>query len=239
MDINLIFTIIASLAFSAFFSGIEIAFVSADKLHIELQAKKGFRTGQILSKFIQNQSRFIGTTLIGNTIALVIYGIFMAKLLDPYITSFVFEKITSQPSVGEPIVLVVQTLVSTLLVLITAEFLPKSIFLINPNWLLSVLAYPINLIYWIMGPVVWAVVGSSKFIITKIFGLAYSEDRPAFGLTDLNNYIKNTLLADDNTNVELDTKIFSNALEFKTVKIRECMIPRTEIVAVDINDDIN
>ncbi|MEP2771169.1 MAG: hemolysin family protein [Fulvivirga sp.] len=238
MDINLIFTILISLAFSAFFSGIEIAFVSADRLHIELQSKKGFRSGLILSKFIKNQSRFIGTTLIGNTIALVIYGIFMAKLLDPYIRVFVMESITQQLSIGEPIILIVQTILSTLLVLLTAEFLPKSIFLINPNWLLNVLAYPINFIYWIMGPVVWAVVGASKLIITKIFGLPYSDDQPAFGLTDLNNYIKNTLLADDDSNIELDTKIFNNALEFKTVRIRECMIPRTEIVAVDHDDDI-
>jgi len=238
MDINLIFVILTSLAFSAFFSGIEIAFVSADKLHIELQAKKGYRTGLILSKFIKNQSRFIGTTLIGNTIALVIYGIFMAKLLDPYIRMLIFESVTQQPSVGEPIVLILETLLSTLLVLLTAEFLPKSIFLINPNWLLTALTYPINLIYIIMGPIVWAVVGASKFIITRIFGLHYSEDQAAFGLTDLDNYIKNTLLADQETNVEVDTKIFNNALEFKTIRIRECMIPRTEIISVDITDDI-
>ncbi|MTI22160.1 HlyC/CorC family transporter [Fulvivirga sp. RKSG066] len=238
MDFDLILVILGSLAFSAFFSGIEIAFVSADKLHIELQAKKGFRTGLILSKFIKNQSRFIGTTLIGNTIALVIYGIFMAKLLDPYIRAFVLESLTTQLSVAEPLILVLQTILSTLLVLLTAEFLPKSIFLINPNWLLGVLAYPINLVYWIMGPVVWAIVGASKFIITKIFGLKYSEDQAAFGLVDLDNYIKNTLMADQETNVELDTKIFNNALEFKTIRIRECMIPRTELVAVDIEDDI-
>lgn len=238
MEVNIILTILASLAFSAFFSGIEIAFVSADKLYIELQAKKGFRIGRILSGFIQNQSRFIGTTLIGNTIALVIYGIFMAKLLDPYVRSVFADMSIVQQTFAEPLIMIVQTILSTLLVLFTAEFLPKSIFLINPNWLLSVLAYPIFAIYWIMGPIVWAVVGASKFIITKIFGLKYSEDRPAFGLTDLDNYIKNTLLTDDESNVEVDTKIFNNALEFKTVRIRECMIPRTEIVAVDLEDDI-
>lgn len=238
MDINLILFIVTSLAFSAFFSGIEIAFVSADKLYIELQAKKGYRSGLILSKFIKNQSRFISTTLIGNTLALVIYGVYMAKLLDPYIRHAILDNISVSLSVAEPLIMISQTILSTLLVLLTAEFLPKSIFLINPNWLLTILAYPINFVYWVMGPIVWTIVGASKFIITKIFGLNYSEDRPAFGLTDLNNYIKNTLLADDETNVEVDTKIFNNALEFKSIKIRECMIPRTEIISVDINDEI-
>jgi len=238
MDINLILFIVTSLAFSAFFSGIEIAFVSADKLYIELQAKKGYRSGLILSKFIKNQSRFISTTLIGNTLALVIYGVYMAKLLDPYIRHAILDNLSVSLSVAEPLIMISQTILSTLLVLLTAEFLPKSIFLINPNWLLTILAYPINFVYWVMGPIVWTIVGASKFIITKIFGLNYSEDRPAFGLTDLNNYIKNTLLADDETNVEVDTKIFNNALEFKSIKIRECMIPRTEIISVDINDEI-
>ncbi|UII33466.1 hemolysin family protein [Fulvivirga ulvae] len=233
MDLTLLPPILLTLLFSAFFSGIEIAFVSADRLHIELQKKKGFRTGKILASFINNPSRFIGTTLIGNTIALVIYGVFMAKLLDPIIRESLPAALYNEVSV-----LIIQTVLSTLVVLLTAEFLPKSIFLINPNWMLSILAIPMFLIYKLMGPVVWAVVSASKLIITKVIGYQYSEDRPAFGLTDLNNYIKNTLMSDEETNVEVDTKIFNNALEFKTIRIRECMIPRTEIVAVDIEDKI-
>lgn len=233
MDLTLLPPILITLLFSAFFSGIEIAFVSSDKLYIELQSKKGYRTGKILSRFVKNPSRFIATTLTGNTIALVIYGIFMAKLLDPMIREQIPEVFYNEATV-----LVIQTILSTIVVLLTAEFLPKSIFLINPNWMLSILAAPMFIIYWLMGPVVWAIVGASKLLITRIIGLPYSEDRPAFGLTDLNNYIKNTLMADEETNVEVDTKIFNNALEFKTIRIRECMIPRTEIVAVDIDDDI-
>ncbi|UII28671.1 hemolysin family protein [Fulvivirga maritima] len=231
MDLSVLIPIALTLLFSAFFSGIEIAFVSADKLHIELQGKKGYRTGKILGKFLNNSSRFIGTTLIGNTIALVIYGIFMAKLLDPFIREALPEVIYNELSV-----LIVQTVASTLIVLLTAEFLPKSIFLINPNWMLTIFAFPMYIIYWIMGPVVWAIVSLSKVIITKVMGLEYSEDRPAFRLTDLDNYIKNTILSDEDTNVEVDTKIFNNALEFKNIRIRECMIPRTEIIAVDIED---
>lgn len=233
MDISTIVIILVSLLFSAFFSGIEIAFVSSDKLYIELQAKKGLLIGRILSKFVANSSRFIGTTLIGNTIALVIYGIFMAKLLDPVLRNGLPDVLTN-----EAVLLFSQTILSTLLVLLTAEFLPKSIFLINPNWMLTILAYPIYIIYLIMGPVVWLVVTLSKFVITKIFGLEYSDVKPAFGLSDLNNYIRNTLQSDEDSNVEVDTKIFNNALEFKKIKIRECMIPRTEIVAVDIEDEI-
>ncbi|MEQ8478310.1 hemolysin family protein [Fulvivirga sp.] len=233
MDLNLLLPILATLMLSAFFSGMEIAFVSADRLHIELQNKKGIWTGKIISKFIQNTSRFISTTLVGNTLALVIYGIYMARLLDPIIRE-------SLPTVllNEPTVMILQTILSTILVLFTAEFLPKSIFMINPNTMLRVFALPMDIIYRFMYPVVVIIVSSSKFIITKIFNHPYEDDTPVFRLTDLNNYIKNTLLADEQSNVEVDTKIFNNALEFKTIRVRECMLPRTEIVAVEVEDTI-
>ncbi len=233
MDLNILLPILATLMLSAFFSGIEIAFVSADRLHIELQNKKGVWTGKIISKFIQNASRFISTTLVGNTLALVVYGIYMARFLDPIIRNSLPEIL-----LNEPLVMILQTVLSTLIVLFTAEFLPKSIFMINPNWMLTIFALPMDIIYRIMYPVVMLVVSLSKLIITKVLQQKYEEDKPAFRLTDLNNYIKNTLLADEETNIEVDTKIFNNALEFKTIRIRECMLPRTEIVAVDIEDTI-
>ena len=233
IDTSLLIPILITLLFSAFFSGIEIAFVSADKLHIELQGKKGQGTNRILARFMQKPSQFIGTTLIGNTIALVIYGVFMAKLLDPVIQAYIPDVINNEAGV-----LVIQTVLATLIVLITAEFLPKSIFMINPNRMLSIMAYPMYAIYWIMTPVVWAIVSFSKLVITRVLRLEYSEDRPAFRLTDLNNYIKNILLTDEESSVDLDAKIFNNALEFKTIRVRECMIPRTEIAAVDIEDSI-
>ncbi len=234
IDLNLLTPILISLVFSAFFSGIEIAFVSADKLHIELQGKRGNTAARILSKFVKNPGQFIATTLIGNTIALVIYGVYMARLLDPFIINILPPVLNN-----EIMLLVVQTIVATLIVLFTAEFLPKSIFLINPNWMLTILSFPMLLIYWIMYPVVWAVVNISRLLIIHVFHLEYSEDKPAFRLTDLDNYIKNTLLSDEESNVELDTRIFNNALEFKTIRIRECMNPRTEIVAVDIEDPMD
>lgn len=219
---------------SAIFSGLEIAYITSNKLQLELQGKQATISGRILSVFQNNPTQFIGATLIGNTLALVIYGIFMAKILEPVILVALPTALQNNATV-----LIVQTVISTIIVLITAEFTPKSIFLINPNRMLSLLAVPMAIIYYILFPVVYAIVFLSKFIITKVFALEYSDDRPVFGLTDLNHFIKQlSETTDEETNVGLDTKIFNNALEFKTVKLRECMIPRTEITAIDINDDI-
>ena len=229
MELSLVVPILLTLAFSAFFSGIEIAFVSSDKLHVELQRKKGFITGRIVGKFVKNTSRFISTTLIGNTLALVLYGIYMAQLLEPMLRDALGNEI---------LIMVSQTILSTLLVLLTAEFLPKSIFLINPNRMLTIFAIPMDIIYRLMYPVVMFVVALSKLFITKVLKKPYKEDTPVFRLTDLNNYITNTLEADDDSNVEIDARIFNNALEFKTIRVRECMVPRTEIEAVDIEDTI-
>src|SRR5690606_6405762 len=160
--------IICSLIFSALFSGIEIAFVSANKLHIELQRKQGDFSGKILSQFVKKPSQFIGTTLVGNTIALVVYGIFMASLLEPFISAWLPESVNNEATV-----LLVQTIISTLVVLATAEFTPKSIFLLNPDWLLSVFAVPMWIIYWIMSPVVIVIVNLSIFILILVFQLEY------------------------------------------------------------------
>jgi putative hemolysin len=226
--------VIISLILSAFFSGVEIAFVSSNKLQIELQKKQGYINGRILAKFLRKPSEFIGTTLVGNTITLVVYGIFMALILQP-----VLERNLPEILNNEATILIIQTIFSTIIVLAFAEFTPKSFFLINPNWLLSVFAIPMLVIYYLMYPLVMVIVYLSKVMITKVFGLRYSEDKPVFGLTDLNNYIKNTLKSDQIENkVDANTRIFNNALEFKTVRVRECMIPRTDIVAVDIEDNI-
>jgi CBS domain containing-hemolysin-like protein len=159
----------------------------------------------------------------------------MAKLLDPVIFAWVqgIPVLNNQTTI-----LIIQTILSTIVVLITAEFLPKSIFMINPNWMLNILVYPMYFVYWLLTPLVYILVSFSKFLITKILRLEYSDDRPAFRLTDLNNYIKNTLSAPEDSTIELDTRIFNNALEFKTIRVRECMIPRTEIAAVDIEASI-
>lgn len=226
--------ILLSLLFSGFFSGTEIAFISASKLQIELQSQQGKLSGRILAFFTQKPSRLINTALVGNTIALVIYGIFMASVLEPWIASSLPPAINT----GTTVVLA-QTVLSTFIVLLTAEFTPKSIFLLNPNSLLNILSIPIMIIFVLMFPLVWLIEQMSKGIILIVLRQPYAEDRQVFGLTDLSNYIKRNTEKDiKRAKVELDTKIFNNALEFKTIRVRECMIPRTEISAVDVNESI-
>jgi putative hemolysin len=224
-----------TLLFSAFFSGMEMAFVSANRLQIELQSKQGSVSGRILSGFVKKPGQFIGTTLIGNTIALVLYGIFMAYLLDPIIVSWL-EGFLSGRFNNQPNVVIIQTILSTIIVLITGEFLPKSIFMLNPNSLLSVFSLPFQLIYYLMYPLVWLIVGMSRTFITKVLRLEYNEDKPVFKVTDLNSFIKNSLHhSGQDVKVDLDAKIFDNAIEFKTIRVRECMVPRTDILAVNID----
>jgi putative hemolysin len=233
MDTGLIPPILATLIFSFFFAGIEIAFLSANKLQIELQGKQGKTWGVIMSRFLKDPSTFIGTTLIGNTVALVLFGILMAQFIDPLL-DFLPENDND-----EVIRLAIETTVSTLFILFTAEFLPKSLFLINPNLVLAMLAVPFNICYWILYPFTLTIVGLSKFVITKILGIDYAEGRPVFGLTDLNNYLKNMMkVKHEDEEIELDKKIFHNALEFKTVRVRDCMIPRMEIAAVGMDEGI-
>ena len=227
------FVILLCLLFSALFSGMEIAFVSADKLHIEVLRKKGKLSGRLLALFSNNQSQFLATMLVGNNIALVLYGIFMARLLEPLVYNLLPEIIAT-----DVVVLIVQSVLSTILVLVTAEFLPKSLFLINPDVSLRIFSLPIGVIFILMFPLVWLIVKISALFIL-LFGYKLSDEKPVFGLTDLNNYIKNNILnTQDEKEPEIDAKIFNNAIEFKTVKVRECMIPRTEIEAVEENDSI-
>lgn len=234
METYYIVIIVIALLFSAIFSGIEIAFISADKLHIELKSKQGAGAARILSGFINDSSRFIATTLVGNTISLVIYGIYMAKLLEPVIASNLPDMISKDLAVP-----IIQTIIATFIVLVTAEFTPKSLFLLNPNRMLKFFAPLLRLINWLLYPLVWVMINASKLIIEKILGLEYSDDKPVFGLIDLNNYVKNVLnSATKEDEVDVNAKIFTNALEFKTVRVRECMIPRTEIAAVELNDSI-
>lgn len=235
MDPFLVSVIIICIIFSALFSGLEIAFITTNKLHIELQGQQGSLSAKVLSKFARTPSNFIATTLIGNNLTLVIYGIFMAMLLDPWLVSVLPIQFTN-----DLIILLLQTIISTIIVLFTAEYIPKSIFLVNPYRLLSLLAVPFLIIYYILSPAVFLIVFASKFFIIRVLGLNYSDEIPVFGLTDLNNYIKK--IADDRvdqTEQDVDTKYFNNALDFKMIKVRECMIPRTEIVAVDVNASID
>jgi CBS domain containing-hemolysin-like protein len=225
--------IILAMVFSAFFSGVEMAFVSSNKLYFELKAKQNILSAKIIAHFNQSPSQFIGTMLIGNTLSLVAYGIFMEEFLHhlilanlPWITNEIIARL-------------IASIVATIIILTTSEFTPKSIFLINPDAILEFLAVPIWIINTLMFPLVWLTVGLSKWFITRVLRLNYSEEKPAFGLTDLNHYLQNLnrKVSTEEEN-EVDTKIFHNALEFKQVKVRDCMIPRTEITAIEIEEGI-
>ncbi|MFY0605685.1 MAG: HlyC/CorC family transporter [Cyclobacteriaceae bacterium] len=235
MDFSLLYLGIAiCLLFSAFFSGIEIAFISADKLHFEVMNKNGKLAGRILSNFATKRSSFLATMLVGNNLSIVLYGILMAKLVEPWLMSTLPDQIAN-----DIFILVIQSLIATIVVLITAEFIPKSLFMLNPDALLTVFAFPMAFIYYALYPVVWIISSLSRLIIIHVLRFDYSEDKPVFGLTDLNNYVKKTILnVEQEEEPEIDTKIFNNAIEFKTIRVRECMIPRTEIQAVDITADI-
>ena len=233
MIIDPLLMICICLIFSGFFSGMETAYISADKLRIEMLSQKKGLMASSLSYFQRHRARFLSTTLVGNNLALVLYGILMANLLEPRILNILPHWIDS------PIIaLVIQTLIATFIVLITAEFLPKSLFLLNPNTLLRIFSLPMMGLFVLMSPLVWMVEIISKFIVTRIFQLSYAENQSLFALTDLNNFIKKNTEHSEIEDQEIDVKFFNNAIEFKEIQVRECMIPRTEIIAVDINDDL-
>lgn len=234
MEVSYLIYVIITLVFSAFFSGMEIAFISSNKLQIELENKQGDLTGRLLSGFMQRPGQFIGTTLMGNTISLVLYGIFMAYLMEGPLEKYLPPSLNN-----EGFILLSQTIVSTMIVLITAEFLPKSLFMLNPNSMLSFFVIPFWVVYILIYPIVWATVWLSRFFITKVLRLEYSEDKPVFTVTDLNSFVQNHLSkSKEEGHVDIDTKIFDNAVEFKTVRVRECMVPRTDVVSVEVDDPI-
>jgi len=215
---------------SAMFSGLEIAFVSANKLKIELDNTKGNFTAKILSSFLKQPAKFIGAMLLGNNIALVIYSIIMAKFLEPVIAQYVFD--------NEFVILLMQTIISTLLILFFAEFLPKALFRINPNRVLTIAAVPITIVYYILYPFTYFTVGISNLIL-KIFKVDTSESDLAFSKIDLEDFIAN-IQDGQNEGEEIDSEIqiFKNALGFSDVKVRECMVPRTEITAIEVEKSI-
>ena len=225
-------TIILSLLFSAFFSGMEIAFVSSNKLHIELMKKRGEFNARVLSYFLENPSRFIATMLVGNNIALVVYGIEMAKILEPHIEN----NITTNDS----LMFLIQTAISTLIVLVTAEFIPKVFFSINANRFVRLFAVPAGLAYFSLYFFASLVVFFSNFVLKKIIRVKLLDQKRVFGRVDLRQYIEEhaTKVKDKNT-LEPEIQIFQNALDFSKVKARGCMVPRNEIVAMNISEDIN
>lgn len=227
MSIYLI--IILSLATSAFFSGMEIAFISANKLKMELDLKSNSPLVKYLAKVFRSPSRFIATMLVGNNVALVIYGISMAEFLQPK-----FEYYLSSPS----LILLFQTIFSTIIILVTAEFLPKAIFRIHSNRFLKGFSIPLILFYFLLYPIVsFTLFISDQFM--KIVGVKLVEDSPVFKKVDIEDYLNNYSKNKNSEEGDMEVQIMQNALDFSKVKSRECMIPRTEIIAIDISKSID
>lgn len=230
MDPTSIAIILIALIASAFFSGIEIAFVSANRLKIELDKQKGLLSGKILSRFVKHDSDFIATMLLGNSAALVVYSIWAAKLIEPFIS----------PLVGgnEALTLLFQTILSTLLILVTAEFLPKATFQINPNRMLHLLSLPLALFYWLLYPLTMLTMFISNGIF-KLFGVKTKNAKTAFTKIDLDDYVRDlNERMEEEGGLDNEMQILQNALSFSEVKARDCMIPRTDIVAVDLESSI-
>ena len=221
---------IVSLCFSALFSGMEIAYISADRVRIGLGTSRGGLLNGIIRRYYSHQDFFISTILVGNNIMLVIYGMGAAALLEPWIE----EHISS----NQAVILILQTIISTLVILFTGEFLPKSVFRINPNTSLKISALPVYFFYIVLYPISWFTSWLSKMLM-KMAGVK-AENAPlgVLSITDLNDYLETKIDDLENpqeTEVEKEVKIFHNALDFSTTQLRDCMAPRNELVAVDID----
>jgi len=235
---SLVLSILTTLIFSAFFSGMEIAFISANRVRLELDKQNDGLTAKALNYFYSHSEKFISTMLVGNNIALIIYGILMAQLLEEPIERY----ITASPF----LVVLVQTLLSTILILITAEYLPKALFKLNPNMMLRIFAGPLYLIYWILYPISTFSTLLSHSVL-KLLGLPIEkEHKSALTKIDLDYFVQqgidqNDSKSDDNKqgadedNDQQELKLFQNALDFSNVKVRDCMIPRAELTVVSVD----
>ena len=219
-------TIIAIL-FSGLFSGAEIAFVQSDKVRIKIDATRRGLVSRILQGFAHRADMFISTLLVGNNIALVIYGIAISVILNPILQKWF-------PG-SEALLLICNTLISTLIILVTGEFFPKTIFRINPNFTMRLVAFPLWLIYWILYPVSWLTSALSCGLM-RLFGIHQkTTDTRKLTIEQIDDYIQQTIdQTPDRRQVENEVKIFQNALDFKTTQAGECMTPRNEISAINL-----
>jgi len=220
---------LSTILLSAFFSGIEIAFVSSNKLQLELDKGNENISSKIISLFSRNESNFITTMLIGNNISLVVYGIAMTKLLTPIFQDYFFDTY---------VLLLIQTIVSTLIILVTAEFLPKSIFKIYPNTTLRLFSFPICCFYILFYPFALLFLNGSKIIMKIFFGQNLSESKHFFNKTDLDEYLTHINSNNEQAPNSVEVEMLQNTLQLSSKKIRECMIPRTEIIALNVNSTV-
>jgi len=229
---NALSLIFLTLLFSAFFSGCEMAFFSSNKLLLELNKKKFPFPAKIIDRFVRNPGIFLSTILIGNNIALVVYGLEMAKLIAPFITKYI-------PS--ETGLLLIQTIFSTLIILITAEFLPKTLFRIHPTFVLNVFAVPLLFFYVVFYPVSRLTMGISNFIIRYVLKAKVSRQSGTWmlGRADLDNLLtEHKEKSDHDDSGSQEIKMLKNALDFSKLKIRDCIVPRTDLEVMEIGEDL-
>lgn len=226
MELHII-VIILSLILSAFFSGMEIAYVSSNKIHIEIEKKQGGFISNTLARLTKKPSKFIATMLVGNNVALVIYGFYMGEILMKIIDGYF-------PQMASSITLLLQTSISTLVILFTAEFLPKVFFQIYSNTLLKAFSFPAYIFYVIFTPISSFVIWVSDFVLKKFLKTDGDQVQLAFSKTELGDYINEQMeTIEEHDEIDSEIQIFQNALDFSDVKSREVMVPRTEIVGVE------
>ncbi len=223
--------IIISLILSAFFSGMEIAYVSSDKLNLEIQKKQAGFISNILRRITKEPSKFISTMLIGNNFALVVYGFFMGD----FIINDLLINIISE--LNELTIVLIQTSISTIIILIAAEFIPKTVFQIYSDFFIRIFAVPAYIFYIIFSPLTNTVTLISDYILTKFFNTDSKESRLSFTKVELENYIENEIQHSQEV-IDTEIEIFQNALELSEIKARDIMVPRTEITAIDLKMDI-
>ncbi|GAB3336225.1 hemolysin family protein [Larkinella ripae] len=228
-----------ALVLAGFFSAVEMAYQSVNRLYFELHSKQGPLGEKLVSAFLKQPILFVGTTLTGNTLFLVLYGVLGVTVLNPLLAAYLPDLFT------HPVTLIViETFILTFLFMPFADYVPKSLALIHPDAFMERLAIPIWIIYKAIAPIVRLMVWLTKGIVKIIPGSKYSEIRPVFGLIDLNHYLQQfnqQKQADtaDKEEIDIDTEILNNAIDFRNVSVRDCMIPRTEITAVNVEDSID
>lgn len=228
---------IACILLIAFFAGTEIAFISVNKLSIEVRKKQGTMAGRILARFMEKPSEFIGTSLIGINVVLVIYGFLMTEITKPAL-DVVLLQLPFSPNMIIFIRLILDTLIATLIILVFAEFLPKAIFRTKAEKVLVLFAVPMQIMYKLFGPIAKVFVSISEFILKYLFNVRIKENQPVFSRVDLEVFVKQSLHGHESDNADVNTELFENALDLVNVKIRKCMVPRNEIEAIEINTNI-
>lgn len=241
---SLYISIFITLLFSAFFSGMEIAFISADRMRLELDKQEGNGTARILQYFYNHSERFISTMLVGNNIALIIYGMLMAQLLEPVIREHLVQ--------SDFMVVFTQTITSTIIILFTAEYLPKTLFKLNPNMMLRMFALPLWGIYWLLYPISTFSTMLSHAILRMFRLPIIKEKQGVLTRVDLDFFVQKGIdNANDDDNDDDSEKnedsednlqelqLFKNAMDFQNIKVRDCMIPRTELTVVSVDAPLN